>query len=383
MRWLATLLALSLLSNAALCWWAWTSAHVMRDQPRGWASDWYAPVPDDWPAPRTESGFHGVAIRGVEQSAHLGREGGSSRDWSLPGPGCFLARCDMGWPASATRIAVRWKASDLQMLTGSRVSERQSLDHIGSPSLLWTGAIINLAVHAALWCILIYAVTGIRKRWRRAGSHAHRALFIAACVISGACLTVITSWLVWNDAPESPLKFADDLPRSLEPIQYLQDVPDPGPLWFSVVAPAEHAARNPWPCATVLVLSTMNWDRDEHFSVSIGRVGWPFHAMQSKHAFQGGLVATPTHGNIWISGLPTPKPLRDRGFSTRLAIRPAWPGFALNTLFYAILTALAITATTRAFTDVRTWHRTRRGRCPACGYDIAGVTTCPECGAEG
>ncbi len=61
-----------------------------------------------------------------------------------------------------------------------------------------------------------------------------------------------------------------------------------------------------------------------------------------------------------------------------LALRPIWPGFAVNTLFYAtflwLLTCLTIA--------VRRFLRLRRGLCPACGYDLrhGEHEACPECG---
>jgi hypothetical protein len=61
--------------------------------------------------------------------------------------------------------------------------------------------------------------------------------------------------------------------------------------------------------------------------------------------------------------------------------RPIWPGFAINTIFYAaILWLLWIARRTPG--KIRRFIRVRRGRCPACGYQIAeGVgPRCSECG---
>lgn len=61
-----------------------------------------------------------------------------------------------------------------------------------------------------------------------------------------------------------------------------------------------------------------------------------------------------------------------------LPLRPIWPGFAINTIFYASLLWLV---TLGPFT-ARKVIRRKRGFCIECGYDLRGdfSTGCPECG---
>jgi len=59
-------------------------------------------------------------------------------------------------------------------------------------------------------------------------------------------------------------------------------------------------------------------------------------------------------------------------------LRPIWPGFAINTVFYAaILFALCF-----GYVQGRRIIRLRRGRCPKCAYDLRGEMEqgCSECG---
>ena len=67
--------------------------------------------------------------------------------------------------------------------------------------------------------------------------------------------------------------------------------------------------------------------------------------------------------------------LRD---NLRVPLAPHWPGFALDTLFYGTLVFLLWSAPG----VVRRRVRKRRGRCPACGYDLRASSggPCPECG---
>jgi hypothetical protein len=63
-----------------------------------------------------------------------------------------------------------------------------------------------------------------------------------------------------------------------------------------------------------------------------------------------------------------------------LPVRPVWPGFALNTVFFATIVWLLFAAPFA----LRRWRRVMRGLCPKCGYDLRGAAAdanaCPECG---
>ncbi len=59
-------------------------------------------------------------------------------------------------------------------------------------------------------------------------------------------------------------------------------------------------------------------------------------------------------------------------------LRPIWSGFAVNTLFYAAVLWLLISGPFA----LRRLIRLKRGRCPACAYDLrhGEHDACPECG---
>jgi hypothetical protein len=66
-------------------------------------------------------------------------------------------------------------------------------------------------------------------------------------------------------------------------------------------------------------------------------------------------------------------------FGSVIPGRPIWPGFAINTVFYAAILWVLFAAPFA----LRRWRRIKRGLCPKCGYDLRGSATtnaCPECG---
>jgi hypothetical protein len=62
----------------------------------------------------------------------------------------------------------------------------------------------------------------------------------------------------------------------------------------------------------------------------------------------------------------------------RLPVVPCWPGFLIDSIFYALILWLLIPG---PFV-LRRLIRIKRGRCPKCGYDLRGDLKrgCPECG---
>jgi hypothetical protein len=59
-----------------------------------------------------------------------------------------------------------------------------------------------------------------------------------------------------------------------------------------------------------------------------------------------------------------------------LPVSPLFPGFLLNTLFYAGLLGLPLLCF-----PLRRIRRRAKGRCEECNYVLAGLEACPECGA--
>ena len=60
-----------------------------------------------------------------------------------------------------------------------------------------------------------------------------------------------------------------------------------------------------------------------------------------------------------------------------LPLKPLWPGFLINTLFYALILWPLVFA---PFTARRILRR-RRGRCAKCAYPVGVSSVCTECGA--
>jgi hypothetical protein len=137
------------------------------------------------------------------------------------------------------------------------------------------------------------------------------------------------------------------------------------------------------------------------------RVGWPMRAIGAG-AFSGAFghfEASPSPGRHQYDAFTRTPALSLRGgyapgpWPTRsdwpprsaltgyraldrfaLPLLPLWPGFAINTAFYALL----LFALIRGPRVLRRELRRRRGRCGACGYDRVGLApgaACPECGA--
>ena len=113
------------------------------------------------------------------------------------------------------------------------------------------------------------------------------------------------------------------------------------------------------------------------------RVGWPLPCLARHTWVSFGKYVPSAYGfaagqeGRGFVGLP--QNVMFVGFrERRLPIEPLWPGFAVNTFFYAAIVCLL---TLGPFTARRIIRR-KRGQCIKCGYDLRGDFSagCPECG---
>lgn len=115
------------------------------------------------------------------------------------------------------------------------------------------------------------------------------------------------------------------------------------------------------------------------------RVGWPMSAMAWYDYSDTVQKDAPPLARAWWMGidLGRPMPATPPGSKTwrvtpRLPIRPLWPGFAVNSLALAAIFFMLLTGAHA----IRRSRRRRQSRCEHCGYQLASLTTCPECGSS-
>ena len=200
---------------------------------------------------------------------------------------------------------------------------------------------------------------------------------IAACMLAGVVANILVAWAiaVWLPYPD---------PR-------ICDNPTSGPLARVSGIPADwpttdHIARR----STVGRTEWQFMQRDDPMThkpppdytvLHLYCVGWPFETLESqlasRHAF--GRLPSPT----WPPAIKIPWVLRPewvtllgREYQDELPLRPIWPAFALNTLFYAAI----VFGASRLLIAIRRSQRRRRNRCIRCAYPVSGLATCPECG---
>ena len=142
-----------------------------------------------------------------------------------------------------------------------------------------------------------------------------------------------------------------DADRFVQTFEFTSSHGDPNPWGQSL------RARAGWPLRS---LAGERW-----------RPAAPFNALQAVRA----LAQPPGPEAVHVAAIPIQRSTAG-GTQHRLApLRPIWPGFAVNTVFYAAVLWLLIPG---PFT-LRRFIRVKRGLCPACAYPRGESDVCSEC----
>lgn len=185
---------------------------------------------------------------------------------------------------------------------------------------------------------------------------------ILLLMLCGAIVNIVVAWGIAISAP---------MPRKLTPTVVTSTDHD----WWRACAPDQYQEVSPNAAfvhsttgATLLRLAVGTGGMDSPMAHRF-RSGWPATSMERSQW-------SSLHRVEWIDTWTVYKPL---AFS--VPMRPYWPGFAINTVFYAaVLWGLSVAPFT-----LRRRRRIKRGLCLKCGYDLRGSPptsdACPECGA--
>lgn len=216
----------------------------------------------------------------------------------------------------------------------------------------------------------------MRMRW---------AMAVLVSLLLGVLLNIAVAWglAAFVGVPPPP---ARQIPAE-KPLSWPGRVPQGWP------PPKEVYIGRWWCCTTVHALghtvrrledtnpTTKASEEMLSCNLYISRWGWPMRSLEIQWPHSQNMLVS-----IWLfkkpteaalrTGLPVSTSITRSPERTHLPLMPVWPGFFVNSLLYSAIACALLCGPGMA----RRLRRRRRGWCISCGYDLAGLPKCPECG---
>ncbi len=161
----------------------------------------------------------------------------------------------------------------------------------------------------------------------------------------------------------------------------------PGMPWpRSVPADWPSLHSGSWGVGWVMTTGTFSGNIPEDQAIAEGRpslyglsvilLGVPFRTLECQ--FQMQIYEPYRRIDTMIAAIYSPEIISSSGSMGCIPLRPIFPGFAINTVVYAVILWMLWSSPFK----VRRMIRNKRGRCIKCGYDLRGTSEggCPECG---
>jgi hypothetical protein len=238
-----------------------------------------------------------------------------------------------------------------------------------------------------------------------------RLITILIFLLAGAVVNVAVAWgIVWK----TDWSFLPGTWQASEGLPWPRDVPTHWPdmaklshrakgFGMRVLLYGAQRPPNPWKRGPRTTEETERMEEEstkwkaadrEEFVIWTYRAGWPMVALGWEswgEVLRHGLVGRsqppgpgftlrtgghPPRSNWWVWGIPVQLSTSEKSMLNNLPIRPLWPGFVVNTLFYAASLWLLICGPFA----LRRFVRMRRGLCPKCAYPMGEAAVCTECG---
>ena len=202
-------------------------------------------------------------------------------------------------------------------------------------------------------------------------------------VLAGAIINVAVAWgcVLW--LPNPPREYDFRLPRKDVPSHFPQE-------WHSFAndwLPSQSSSFGIWTKQYERVGMTGQGNYYDYSLLLVQeiRAGWPTRCAWCEGFSDDERGFMPQIKFDWEFAISAPRWIPPRPmtcsfhlvtFRPPVPLCPIWPGFAINTIFYAAILWLLFAAP--GF--VRGRIRRHRHQCPSCGYPIGASPVCTECG---
>ena len=194
-----------------------------------------------------------------------------------------------------------------------------------------------------------------------------RLCIVAIFLLAGAVVNVAVAWGCWRGmsllgsvATSMPVEEAREL------VEYLRLPALPPPIGIIKGTTID--------CGFGATLDAFQTQTQTKVFSSARRIqiGWPILALR-------GYWINEEKNGVWSARSRGVLPVQRRG--PPFPLLPVWPGFAVNTLLYAVVVVVLWLAVRAGYVFVfRYLTRSRRGLCPKCAYPMGESAVCSECG---
>jgi len=306
--------------------------------------------------------------------------------WPFPAFAYLADRTALHTPRQMSG-AISWGA----MATGDILLLRPGDPHAIGIIPLWRGVVLDSAIHALCWMVLLIGARRLRARIRVLTVRRIVLLAIVALLLgaaTSALVAMICGRMIGIDhaGTQHVGEYSTEAPGRTRFLAQLTGRgamrwtahfnPDPkninlrfyklnatagtlAPRWTDVLVPHDDTTA-------VWIVDARGWPFICFWGAA--RVGWE----------DGSLVTQETrHVLLWERG----GSVYGNELAWMIVLGPIWSGLALNTAIYAFAW-FALFLLVIGPERLRRAHRLARGLCPRCCYPFGGAERCPECGTE-
>lgn len=220
------------------------------------------------------------------------------------------------------------------------------------------------------------------------------ARYVGLLVVLGVGLNVAIAWCLALWAPvgaSPPTRFSINAPHDVAvEIDAARSRAGAKGAWESVFGSRDEGAGVTLIGCVEVTYKAVNAQNPIRL-LYVLRAGWPWRCVSAK--LERDVLATDQSRDRVFGGIETPEWLSAREFTSEsqasqdvglgeadrrlLPLRVEWGGMLKGSAFYT--GAIGVLFVPFVIRRVR---RKRLGHCAACGYELAGLSLCPECGTE-